>query len=137
MATHCYDCLFVFNSNKFNRDPGGVAASLDKLVEGLGGEMLASRLWEERKLAYPIEGQNKGVYWITYFKIEGSKLTEFNRTCQLDDNILRHLVTKIDPRLIDALVAHTLGHSEAESEEEEQGEKTKNAAEASTSTVAS
>lgn len=111
MAVQCYDCFFLFDSNKYNRDPGGVAASIQKTIEGFGGEILVSRLWEERKLAFPINGQNKGTYWITYFNMDGSKLTEFNRACRLDENILRFLVTSVDPRLVETLVAHTMGHS--------------------------
>lgn len=109
MATQCYDCFFLFDSNKYNRDPGGVAAGVQKIIESLGGEVQASRLWEERKLAYPINGQGKGTYWITYFNMDSTKLTEFNRSCQLNDSILRFLVTKVDPRLVETLVAHALG----------------------------
>ncbi|HAC91817.1 MAG TPA: 30S ribosomal protein S6 [Planctomycetaceae bacterium] len=111
MATQCYDCFFLFDSNKFNRDPGGVAAKTHKLIEDLGGEILASRLWEERKLAFLVNGQSKGTYWISYFNMDSSKLTEFNRACKLDENILRHLVIKVDPRLVETLVNHTLGKS--------------------------
>ncbi len=109
MANQCYDCFLIFDSNKYNRDPGGVAATLQQLIENLGGEILASRLWEERKLAYPIEGQSKGTYWITYFNMDTSRMTEFNRACQLDETILRFLVTTVDPRLVETLVAHALG----------------------------
>jgi small subunit ribosomal protein S6 len=112
LNTQCYDCFFIFDSNKFNRDPGGVADRVHKCIEGFGGEILASRLWEERKLAYPIDGHNKGTYWISYFNMDTSKLTEFNRACQLDENILRHLMLKVDPRLVDALVSHTLGKAD-------------------------
>ncbi len=120
MATQCYDCFFLFDSNKYNRDPGGVAAALHKTIEGHSGEILASRLWEERKLAYPINGHSKGTYWITYFNMETSRLPEFNRACQLDENILRHLVTKVDPRLVEPLVAHALGKTPAKQEEDDE-----------------
>lgn len=114
MATiQTYDCFFLFDSNKFNRDPDGVSGTIRKNIEALGGEILASRLWEERKLAFPIKGQSKGTYWISYFNLDTSKLVEFNRTCTLDENILRHLVLKVDPRLVETLVAHTLGKVEA------------------------
>lgn len=113
MSTQCYDCFFLFDSNKYNRDPGGVSAKVQKAITDLGGEILASRLWEERKLAFPINGQSKGTYWITYFNMDTLKLTEFNRTCRLDENILRHLVIKVDPRLVETLVAHTLGKAPA------------------------
>jgi len=113
LATQCYDCFLLFDSNKFNRDPGGVSAKLHKNIEDHGGEILASRQWEERKLAFPVAGHTKGTYWISYFKMDTLKLKEFDRTCRLDENILRHLVLKVDPRLVDTLVAHTLGKAEA------------------------
>lgn len=119
MATQCYDCFFLFDSNKYNRDPGGISGAVHKVIEELGGEILASRLWEERKLAYPINGHNKGTYWITYFNMDTSKLTEFNRACQLNESIMRFLITKVDPRLVDTLVAHALGKSDSAPREEQ------------------
>jgi small subunit ribosomal protein S6 len=109
LATQYYDCFFLFDSNRYNRDPGGVAASVQQAVEKFGGEILASRLWDERRLAYPINGHTKGTYWITYFKMDSLQLKDFNRDCQLNENIMRFLVTRVDPRLIETLVAHALG----------------------------
>jgi len=31
-------------------------------------EIVASRQWDERRLAYPVEGHKKGTYLLTYFK---------------------------------------------------------------------
>ena len=33
-----------------------------------------SRLWDERRLAFPIRGQRKGAYWLTYFRLEAAKV---------------------------------------------------------------
>ncbi len=109
MAQNVYECMFIFDSNRYARDPGGVSGQIPQMVQTLGGEVLASRLWNEQKLAYPINGQRKGTYWLTYFRLEGEKLTQFTRACQLNDNILRNLTLKIDPRLVDTLVSHALG----------------------------
>ena len=56
MAQNVYECMLIFNSNTYARDPSGVSGKLPKMVEGCGGEMLASRLWNEQRLAYPIKG---------------------------------------------------------------------------------
>lgn len=106
MATGIYECLFLFDSNHYARDPGGVATSVQSMIADLGGEILVSRLWAEQRLAYPINGHNKGTYWLAYFRLDTLKLKELNRTCQLNESLLRFMFTKIDPRLIDALVAH-------------------------------
>jgi small subunit ribosomal protein S6 len=76
------------------------------MITDLGGEILVSRLWAEQRLAYPIKGHQKGTYWLTYFKLDTLRLRELNRACQLNESLLRFMFTKVDPRLVDALVAH-------------------------------
>jgi small subunit ribosomal protein S6 len=98
--------LFLFDSNHYARDPGGIANSVQSMITDLGGEILVSRLWAEQRLAYPINGHQKGTYWLAYFKLDTLKLKELNRTCQLNESLLRFLFTRVDARLIDALVAH-------------------------------
>jgi len=106
LVTGIYECLFLFDSNHYARDPGGVAASVQSLIGDVGGEILVTRLWAEQRLAYQIKGHQKGTYWLVYFKLDTSKLKELNRACQLTESLLRFMFTRIDPRLIDALVAH-------------------------------
>lgn len=109
MATNVYECLFILDPNRYARDPHGVSATIPEMVEKSSGEVLANRLWNEQKLAYPINGHRKGTYWLTYFRMESTQLGGFNRACQLNENLMRHMVTKIDPRLVDILVAHARG----------------------------
>lgn len=101
--------MFLLDSNKYARDQNGVVAGLGEMVEKCGGELLASRLWNEQKLAYPIKGQRKGTYWLTFIRLDTSKVPEFNREVQLNNTVLRHLVVRHDPRLVDTLVAHARG----------------------------
>jgi small subunit ribosomal protein S6 len=103
--------MFIFDSGKYGRDPDGVSGAISRMIEEAGGEVLISRLWEERRLAYPINGQKKGTYWLTYFRLEGPQLPKITRQSELDDNILRSLVLKVDPRIVDALVEHAKGVS--------------------------
>lgn len=109
MAIHNYETLFILDSNKYVRDTNGVSMSLPQMVEKLGGEVLLSRMWNEQKLAFPIDGHKKGTYWIMYFKVESTKLTELERACHLNEAILRQLTVRIDPKLIDLLVANAKG----------------------------
>lgn len=106
MALNVYEGLFIFDSNRYSRDPSGVSAQVADFVEKLGGEVLVSRLWEERRLAYPINGQRKGTYWLAYFRMDGKQLTTLERECQLSESIMRSLVIRIDPRIVEALVSH-------------------------------
>jgi small subunit ribosomal protein S6 len=104
----------IYDSNKYSRDQAGVSGQIAELVTKHGGEMLASRLWEERRLAYPINGQRKGTYWLTYFKLDSRKLIEVKNECRLSESILRTLFLKVDPRIADALVSHALSGGKKE-----------------------
>lgn len=113
MSTNVYEGMFILDTNRYARDAGGVANQITSIITKCGGEILVSRLWEERRLAYPINGQRKGTYWLTYFKLDPKQVATVNRECQLNDNILRNLVIKIDARIADALVAHAIAGPQA------------------------
>jgi small subunit ribosomal protein S6 len=100
--------MFILDSNRYARDTAGISGQIPEMIQKLGGEMLASRLWEERRLAYPIDGHRKGTYWLTYFKLDSGQLPALNRQCQLSDSIVRTLFLKVDLRIADALVSHAL-----------------------------
>lgn len=106
MAEHVYEGMFILDANRYGRDPEAVSGQIAEMIQGAGGHMLVSRLWEERRLAYPIKGHRRGTYWLTYFRLDGNRLADIERQCQLSDSILRKLVVKVDPRIIDTLVAH-------------------------------
>jgi small subunit ribosomal protein S6 len=108
VPTAVYEGLFIFDSNKYAKDPVAVSNNLSTAIQSFGGELLASRLWEERRLAYPINGQRKGTYWLTYFSLETRKLVELERQYQLDENIMRSLILKVEPRIVETLVQHAL-----------------------------
>ena len=94
MAANVYEGMFILDSNRYARDAAGVSGQIPEMIQKLGGEMLASRLWEERRLAYPVNGHRKGTYWLTYFKLGSSELANLNRQCQLSDNILQDAVSE-------------------------------------------
>jgi len=109
-----YEGMFILEPGRFSRDPGAVTQQISDLITQHGGEVLAARLWDERKLAYPIKGHKKGVYWLTYFKMPGGDgLSSLERQCEISDEILRKLVLRVDDRIADALVQHALSSGEA------------------------
>src|SRR5262245_54344434 len=96
--------MFLLDSTK-------VAASWDDSVKHVHdiltkhqSEIVASRQWDERRLAYPVNGHKKGTYLLTYFKTQGESLREIVADCHLSDVILRELILKVHPKLVDHLV---------------------------------
>ena len=108
-----YEGMFILDPSRYSRDAATVSGGVSDAVAQNGGTVLAARLWDERKLAYPIKGHKKGVYWLTYFKMPGDGLTVLERQCEINDDILRKLVLRVDDRIADALVQHALSSGEA------------------------
>jgi len=106
LADHVYEGMFILDANRYNRDPEGVSRLIGTIIQDAGGEILVSRLWEERRLAYPIKGHRKGVYWLTYFRLKREKLVEIQRRVQITEEVVRSLLLKVDPRIVEMLVAH-------------------------------
>ena len=109
MAQNVYENLVILDSNKYAQNPAEIGAQIPNLVSKFGGEVLVSRLWNEQKLAYPIDGHKKGTYWLTYFRLDSLKLIEFSREIRINETIVREMTLKVDPRLVDALVEHAKG----------------------------
>jgi len=111
MATNVYEGLFIFDSDLYAKGADEVSSQVAGIVEQLGGEVLLSRIWDERKLAYPIKGHRRGTYWLAYFRIDPSAIKDLTRQFQLSDSILRFLILLVEPRLVDTLVEHAkAGH---------------------------
>ncbi len=113
-----YEGLFIFDANRLARDREGLPREVTELIEAVDGDIEVSRLWEERRLAYPIRGQRKGAYWITYFRLPTGKVSELTRSCELNEGILRQLFVRLPDALVDAILDHAKGTAAEEPEPE-------------------
>jgi len=113
LAETVYEGMFILDPNRYGRAPEKVVDAIPRMVEEAGGEMLVSRLWDERRLAFPIKGHAKGTYWLTYFRMEPGRLAEIRRKCEINEDFLRVLFLKVDPRIVDVVVSHARSGSVA------------------------
>ena len=60
------------------------------------GKVLFDDNWGKKKLAYAIDKQKYGTYLFCQFLLEGKNVQSINVDCELNTNILRHLITKIE-----------------------------------------
>ncbi len=108
MPAAVYECMFLLDTNKVSGDVPGAAKQLHAILERSNAEVLASRPWDERRLAYPIRKNNqihkKGLYYLIYFRSEGPALAKMERDISLNEMILRSLTLHIDAKLVDIML---------------------------------
>jgi small subunit ribosomal protein S6 len=85
------------------------------ILERNKATVLASRPWDERSLAYPVKGNKRGLYLLTYFRAESPSLTKIDQDCRINESVLRQLVLKVEPKLVDQLVAQASASAEEQS----------------------
>ena len=131
MPANVYECMFLLDPNKVAGDVPAAAKQLHGLLERHQAELLASRQWDERRLAYSIGNHKKGLYYLTYFRTEGKNLAPLEGDFSLNEMILRHLVIKVDPKLENIMlqVARDEHALHLQSVTEEAGEETSDKAE--------
>jgi small subunit ribosomal protein S6 len=109
MAANVYECMFILDSSKVAGNLETADKSIRALLEKNSAEVLVSRLWDERKFTYPIKKQKKGIYYLTYFSSEGKNLVPLEHDCALNEMILRMLVLKIHPKLVETMLSLAKG----------------------------
>jgi small subunit ribosomal protein S6 len=109
MAANVYECMFLLDTSKVAGDLQAADKQLRGILERHHAEVLVSRPWDERRLAYPIKNQKKGMYYLTYFSAEGKVLPGIDRDCKLSEMIMRQLVLRIEPKLVETMLSVAKG----------------------------
>ena len=104
MPVDTYEAMFLLDSSKAAAAWEDTVKHVHDILTTHHSEIVASRQWDERRLAYPLGSHKKGTYLLTYFKTDGSNLKDIVADCHLSDLILRELILKVHPKLEEHLV---------------------------------
>jgi small subunit ribosomal protein S6 len=72
---------------------------LDRTTRGIAaaeGQIVKVSPWGRRRLAYPISGYREGSYFIVVFDAPSEAIDELERGLNITEEIMRHLVTRIE-----------------------------------------
>jgi len=108
LPVHTYEAMFLLDSVKASLNWDESVQQVHDILTRQNAEIVASRQWDERRLAYAIDGHRKGIYLLTYFKVDSLALAKINHDIRLNDMILREMVLKIHPKLTEPLIASAM-----------------------------
>jgi len=118
LPVNTYEGMFLLDSAKVAVSWDDAVRHVHDILAKHNAEIVASRQWDERRLAYSVDGHKKGTYLLTYFKTEGTELKEISADCRLSELILRELILKVHPKLVESLVNQAMTSTPGESEEQ-------------------
>ena len=92
---HLYEGLFLVNQSN-TPDLGAALDHVREILDRAEAEILVLAKWDDRKLAYTIKGQKRGLYVLSYFKARGAQIANIDRDCNLSEHILRALMLRAE-----------------------------------------
>ena len=92
MAVYELTCVFSpeLSDNK------KLIKKVEEWVKKIGGKVKKKEVWGKKELAYRIKKFDQGVYVFWQLEVEASKINDLPRKIELEDDIIRHLLVRID-----------------------------------------
>ncbi len=105
VRTGVYEAMFLA-SQAAAASFGDLIDHINSLFERANAEVIAMKKWDERRLAYEIDKQKRGVYILAYFKCPTDMVPHLERDVVISDKLLRVLVTSADHLTQEEIAAH-------------------------------
>jgi small subunit ribosomal protein S6 len=99
-----YEAMFVL-SQAVAADLSAAVSHIRGIIEKAGGNIVAMKKWDERKLAYEIDKQKRAYFLLVYFHAPATRLHEVERSCNLSEQILRNLIIRADHLSVEEMQA--------------------------------
>ena len=91
-----YEIMFIVKATIDKEAIAATAEAMKKIITDDKGKVVEFKELGEKKFAYPIKKELNGYYFLMQVEASSETESEFNRKALLDENVLRHLVIKLD-----------------------------------------
>ena len=88
-----YELLYIIPAIYTESELENITNKVGELLKSEGAEITDTKNVGKLKFAYPIKKQTAGYYILANFNAENEALKKINRALQIDNNVLRFLIT--------------------------------------------
>ena len=94
-----YELIYIVAPVATDAEVATLQAEIDGHVVALGGTVDKTEVWGRRKLAYQIGDYGEGIYICQLVTGPGEMVAELERRLRVRDQVLRHLIVRVDEDL--------------------------------------
>jgi small subunit ribosomal protein S6 len=91
-----YELMLVIRPDVADDRSQGLVDRTTRQIVAAGGQIIKVAPWGRRRLAYPIDRHREGSYQIILFESPAEAITELEHTLLITEEVLRHLVTRVE-----------------------------------------
>ena len=89
-----YEIMFIVRADIDEKTQKDTVKSFEKVLTDMKAKITNSKDMGQKKLAYPINNQLRGNYYVLNVDATAAAVKEFDRKAKIDENILRHIVIR-------------------------------------------
>ena len=91
-----YEIMFIVKSTLDEASIKNYTKEVQKLITDNKGKVIEFKEMGRKKLAYPIKKEVSGYYYVMTVEVTHETLQEFDRKVSINENVLRHLIIKVE-----------------------------------------
>jgi small subunit ribosomal protein S6 len=96
MADRQYELLYILPPDSTEQQVSELHEQIASVVSRLSGQIEKTDNWGRRRLAYEIGPHKEGVYVLELINGSGDLMKEIDRRLRVLDQVIRHIVVRVD-----------------------------------------
>ena len=93
-----YETMFIVKATLTEEETAAQIATVKSNIEKIGGEIVAVDDMGTRQLAFEIQKQKRGYYYVIYFKAPSEAIKELERNYRVNEDIIRFIFIKSESK---------------------------------------
>jgi small subunit ribosomal protein S6 len=94
-----YELVYIVSPDATEQEVTDLHTQIEQIVQRFNGTFDKTENWGRRKLAYEIGKHREGTYVVETITGSGELMKEIDRRLRVIDNVIRHLVVRVDEEL--------------------------------------
>jgi small subunit ribosomal protein S6 len=95
-----YELVYIAAPEATEEQLAALATEVQQVVDRFKGTLEKTDVWGRRRLAYQIGRYKEGIYVLHVIQGSGELVKELDRRLKVTDNIVRHLIVRVDEALL-------------------------------------
>ena len=114
-----YELMVIFTPVLSEEEYKSAQKKYEALVAEHGGEVVHTKPWGLKSLAYPIAKKTTGLYWVMEYKAPSSFNEKLKTQLLRDESVMRHMYTVLDKYAVEYNAKKRSGVSSSKTEKAE------------------
>lgn len=91
-----YESTFIVRQDVSSQDADKIADDFSAIIKSNGGKVVKKESWGLRNLAYKINKNRKGHYFLLGVDASGEAVKELGRKARINEDILRNMTVRVE-----------------------------------------